>query len=391
MKRTVKFLVCSLLLFVVAMPSRACWWSDYDDWYSYDYYDDYSYNDDYYDDYDDYSYDYYYDDYDYDYNDYSNDYYYGNDSYDFENYDIIYDYENYEDSYDDIYIDDHDDDNYAWDVLLDDVVITGNDDAFWNDAIFQIDNSWLSDGEDPNDYNDPPSNDVEPTDPPGTNEGDGGGGNDGGNNVDNTGVYDDIEDTSQYDFTLENILKWVMDKNDSFKNIVEKLQKEERIKEDSKDGICHYDPSDHSLHVPAEGGFGIENILHEIIHYIQEENGILNSNKCSADNEYQAYVLNYIVNKAFGEDISEPEGASATKEWGEFKYQIDNGVSVNNGKCTYTEDFLNDLQSLDHDKLSQSFRDFYECLNKENYYKYHDPDYNYNWEKMLNDLGFTKK
>ena len=146
MKRTVKFLVCSLLLFVVAMPSRACWWSDYDDWYSYDYDNDYNYND------------------------------YGNDSYDFENYDIRYDYENYEDSYDDIYIDDHDDDNFAWDILLNDVVITGNDDAFWNDAIFIIDNSWLSDGEDPNDYNDPPSNDVEPTDPPGTNEGDGGGG-----------------------------------------------------------------------------------------------------------------------------------------------------------------------------------------------------------------------
>ena len=27
----------------------------------------------------------------------------------------------------------------------------------------------------------------------------------------------------------------------------------------------------------------------------------------------------------------------------------------------------------------------------ENYYKNHDPYYNYNWEELFNKLGFTKK
>ena len=52
--------------------------------------------------------------------------------------------------------------------------------------------------------------------------------------------------------------------------------------------------------------------------------------------------------------------------------------------------------------LSASFRSHYEVLDEdnlakgaekrtfENYYKNHDSDYNYNWEKMFNKLGFIK-
>jgi hypothetical protein len=53
--------------------------------------------------------------------------------------------------------------------------------------------------------------------------------------------------------------------------------------------------------------------------------------------------------------------------------------------------------------LSASFRSHYEALDEdnlangaekrthENYYKNHDPYYNYNWEELFNKLGFTKK
>ena len=207
----------------------------------------------------------------------------------------------------------------------------------------------------------------------------------------NQGVYDDVEDNSQFKWTLEDILKNVMARNDSFRKIVEKLQKEGRIKQDSPDDNCHYYPEDHCLHVPADGNFSVDNIIHEIIHYIQEENGMLNYDLCSADNEYQAYVLNYIINRAYGDIISAPAGTRDCQEWRDFVDLIPQGISVNDGECTYTEDFIDALQSLNHGALSQSFRSHWEWQKKENYYKNHDPNYKYNWEKMFNDFGFKKK
>lgn len=215
--------------------------------------------------------------------------------------------------------------------------------------------------------------------------------NSGSSSSSSSGVYDDVEDNSQFKWTLEDILKHVMALNDSFRKIVEKLQKEGRIKQDSPDNNCHYYSEDHSLHVPADGNFSVENIIHEIIHYIQEENGMLNYDLCSADNEYQAYVLNYIINRAYGNIISAPSGTRDCQEWRDFVDLIPQGISVNDGECTYTEEFIDALQSLNHGALSQSFRYYWEWQKKENYYKNHDPNYKYNWEKMFNDLGVKKK
>ena len=215
--------------------------------------------------------------------------------------------------------------------------------------------------------------------------------NSGSSSSSSSGVYDDVEDNSQFKWTLEDILKNVMARNDSFRKIVEKLQKEGRIKQDSPDDNCHYYTEDHSLHVPADGNFSVDNIIHEIIHYIQEENGMLNYDLCSADNEYQAYVLNYIINRAYGDIISAPSGTRDCQEWRDFVDLIPQGISVNDGECTYTEDFIDALQSLNHGALSQSFRSHWEWQKKENYYKNHDPNYKYNWEKMFNDFGFKKK
>ena len=186
MNRMVRITVLlALMTLALSVPCHACWWNYEDDWnnwaddYIYGYEYDYGYDYDY--DYD-YGYDYSYD-YDYDYS-YDNPY----SSCDFEDYDIIYDYENYEDSYDDINIDD---DTYDFPTVeadlygeLDNVDIEG--DYFkskdWQDFISDFD-SWTEDKWYTEDTSDPPSNETEPTDPPGTNEGDGGGGNDGGSQV----------------------------------------------------------------------------------------------------------------------------------------------------------------------------------------------------------------
>ena len=128
MNRTVRILMLAAFAASIAVPSHACWDYWYDDWYYYDYYDSYGNN---------------------------------GSTCDFENYDDRYDYENYEDSYDDIYLDcDHNDSNddevvygeienwgSSMEGTTDELFVTGHDN-FWDDPIFQEDNSWMDFGND---------------------------------------------------------------------------------------------------------------------------------------------------------------------------------------------------------------------------------------------------
>ena len=110
MNRTVKMLAVLLVAaFSYTMPSHACWWNYIDDMYSYD--EDSGCDDGGYDYYDDSG----CDDYSYDLGGY--DYYYG---------------------YDDWYDDNSGYNDYAWDITLDEVEITGSssNDSFWGSGIF---------------------------------------------------------------------------------------------------------------------------------------------------------------------------------------------------------------------------------------------------------------
>ena len=88
----------------------------------------------------------------------------------------------------------------------------------------------------------------------------------------------------------------------------------------------------------------------------------------------------------------------------DFKEIIAKEVTYNKNKSEYyyTQEFIDELVNLDHKDLSESFRSHYEALDEsyvskgekrrqENYYKYHDDNYEYDWEKLLIGLGFIKK
>lgn len=262
----------------------------------------------------------------------------------------------------------------------------------------------------PNNPSVPPNN---PSTGGGTHTGGGGGNNNGGNNSNtqgssennpDEGTFDDLEDTSSDPWSKESILARAGNRNKKIQVIIDSLNSWDRIKVDSLIENCKYIQEDSSIHVPAAGGFGEESVIHEVIHYVQEDNGMLNYNLCSADNEYQAYVLNYIFNITYDklDEVAQPQGAKDTEQWNIFIKKIPQKTTNNNGEFTYTDDFINALNTLDHESLSASFRSYYESLDDyresqghvrkyENYYRHHDSKYNYNWEKILNDIGFTKK
>lgn len=221
-------------------------------------------------------------------------------------------------------------------------------------------------------------------------------------------LYDDVEDTSQEPstrlYSTEQELEWAKQISPEIEFVIEKLQEEGKIREKPDTENCHYDPREHCIYVPLDTDFTTEALTHEILHYKQDELHMLDSdfNSHSSDNEYQAYLLNYWLLKACGDEISEPKGTEDTTEWNDFKEKISDEIGKTDEHPWYSEQFLEELNNLNHESLSESFRDYYQ--EKDEYresigeepkyevcYKWHDENYNWNWEELLNSIGFIKK
>ena len=251
----------------------------------------------------------------------------------------------------------------------------------------------------------------------------------GGSNGNSNNVYDDIEDKSPYSSDLQTILESVKIMSKKIKELIEKFQEEGRFKEyevevdangNKKKTNCYYDPADGCIHVPIGEGYNVDAITHELIHYLQEQNiqeimidgkleerSQLDYDRCSADCEYQDYVMNFILNRIFNNsemNLSEPQGTKDTQAWENFKEILPHEITFNKNKSEYqyTQKFIDELNNLDHQSLSEPFRSYYEAIDnyyeskgqerkQENYYRHHDENYKYDWEKLFIELGFTKK
>lgn len=66
-------------------------------------------------------------------------------------------------------------------------------------------------------------------------------------------------------------------------------------------------------------------------------------------------------------------------------YRIDKNLYI-------TRDFINMLITADHELMSEAFREYYRDIDKkgerEHYYLYHSPTYQWKWEELLIKLGF---
>lgn len=248
---------------------------------------------------------------------------------------------------------------------------------------------------------------------PGHGGGYGGGGSGGGSIVIGEGNSDDskndsnvwfddavdtVATTTQRTYTSEQELEFAKQLSKTIRSLVEELEKHGRIKYSDKDVNCHYDPTTGSLILPANSDFTSGAVVHELIHYIQDKLGILDMKTCSSDNEYQAYVINYIFMTAMGEvDYTAPQGVMGNDGWENFQKIVKTHCKNINGEITYDSFLIKALNELNHKKLSESFRNYWEAMdrnsnstNKSVYYKTHDDNYNWHWEQILKALGFKK-
>ena len=243
---------------------------------------------------------------------------------------------------------------------------------------------------------------ITPTSGSGGNGGGTTGGATGTGNGNVVGIYSDTEDKTTGDnsegYTVQDILNWARGRSKTLRDIIDKLEKEGRIHVVSGDSTCHYNPKTKEIILPEDVSYSVESVTHEIIHYLQDENGMLNIDSCGSDNEYQAYVLNFIYNKACKEQVVKPRSNCIVSDWDDLEDMIEREVKRKGKGFTYTTIFINWLNKMNHADLSESFRDYYREVDSQNstterqvYYLHHDSKYDWQWEVMLNKLGFKKK
>ena len=157
-----------------------------------------------------------------------------------------------------------------------------------------------------------------------------------------------------------------------------------------------YDPEKKCIFLPQNVDFTISAMVHELIHYSQDSLNMTNIKLNGSDVEYQAYVLNYILQKAKGEMAETPQGVKGNIKWEEFEsyFKSPNIHCGNkNNEIWIDSTVYNELQNLDHKTLSQEFRDYYKHNNKELevYWNYHDPEYKFNWKELFDKMGVIIK
>lgn len=222
------------------------------------------------------------------------------------------------------------------------------------------------------------------------------------NNIENgTGKwFDDVVDTpdttSNRQYTPEQELEFAKQISKTIRKLIEKLEKEGRIKYSDKDINCHYNPKTGCLILPANSDFTEGAVVHELIHYIQDLLHILNYDICGSDNEYQAYVVNYIFMTTFWNIKSTAPQGVYGESWELFLDAVDMHCKIINGEFTYDQAFIDILKGLNHAQLSEMFRDYWRLMydgtnNNSVYYDAHDDNYNWNWEAILKMLGFIKQ
>lgn len=275
----------------------------------------------------------------------------------------------------------------------------------WIDDGNSDDDDGWSDNDDSNSYRD---DDGWPNNDDGSSDNDGWPDNDNGYEGEDSsnGLYDDIEDSgTMREYSVEEEIEWAKSFSTRLRKLLNQFEKENRLKVVASFNISStvsipvknpkYDPVSKCILIPLNDNFTASGVVHEFIHVAQDENGMLKI-ACGSDNEYQAYVLNFILQRAVGIIEGAPKGMAATKIWKDFQNLLnkeENNCGIDDGVIWINQFLLDELKKLDHQSLSELFREYYETFapNLDVYWKYHDPNYQWNWEKLFEYFGVKIK
>ncbi len=184
--------------------------------------------------------------------------------------------------------------------------------------------------------------------------------------------------------TAEQVIQELKSQTPELKNLLDQLQKENRI---------HVHNGERTCYVQSSGflfiGKGATNdmVLHETIHYLQDECGKLNYDKNSINNEYETQWLTFLAT------YIEQLGLYPQSELGlsdEFFYEMMNQLSQNIDFDTKaTNDDFYDIIDKYADGHENEFSEKLSANGSDNSYNHsYDSNYKYDWRGMLNKLGY---
>jgi len=194
--------------------------------------------------------------------------------------------------------------------------------------------------------------------------------------------------------TLEGLLNWAGKASGKIKNILDKLYSQGKIiLIDNGQFVARYDPANKSIYLPKDLSVNNQSVTHEVCHYIQDQLGVLDYDNHCSENEYQAYLVNYILHNALKKEeyIVEPMGVKTLEKWDDFKNILSTHCRLENNKLYYDRDFLEILNRPElHDVLFQAFRNSCAAGGKPaSYYMNSNlATYDWKWKELLEALGF---
>lgn len=211
-------------------------------------------------------------------------------------------------------------------------------------------------------------------------------------NYDEIDLYDYVDEKEQvYVISLEEAISSLSNLTTLIDVLLHNLDRDARIIFTDQERN-YYNSEDGNIYLNPN--FNEDGLLHEAIHVIQDYNNMLDGVTHGADNEFQAYLTDNILRGAAGVGSqTEPMHGFTQDQWNEFGEIIDKNSGRNDdGILWYNQDMLDYLNNLPYEEITKRFRDYWE-ENKgpEMYYKNHNPEYDWNWEVLLNSIGFRKK
>lgn len=259
-----------------------------------------------------------------------------------------------------------DDDDYAWWIDLPEVEITpdhDDDDSSNSDD----DDWWRRDYDEWNSYDD---------------------NYDYGDDEEDQDAYTSgsDKDTNLGDIsTTEKILKELSDRSPALKRIIEGMKSKGKIITTSNNRT-YYDPTTRCIYMGKEPTG--DKLLHELIHKIQHDNGTLNYDRSSINNEYEASWLTFLCHYLeYGGMGPEMLLGLSSNDYDIMMSHLEEHVDWGSTVGKPDDDFYSiiDQYTKGHE---QHFSDQHKDSGRESYTNSFNPNYNYDWGNNMKKLGY---
>ena len=164
----------------------------------------------------------------------------------------------------------------------------------------------------------------------------------------------------------------------------------------------YYDPNHHVLNVVSD--ITTDGLTHEIIHYYQDKEKMLDYENSASNNEFQAELLTMIIEIAKGFNTNwrsydyEKFGFSPDEFQSFFNFVVKNTKYINGAvklRKYEIEEYLESISIPEWNNRMDSFIEYYRIrYPQENQCRSHkkdkNPNYNWKWRTIINQLEFKR-